>query len=901
MKQQTKIRQALSPVAVGVLATFASQVLAQDTTPVENENVEIIEVTGIRGSLNQAISNKRSETLTTESVSAEDIGKFPDLNLAESLQRISGVSITRDNGEGQQISLRGLGPSFTRVLWHGVPISTASNGGTDVDASNREFDFDVFSSDLFTRIEVSKSAAAHQVEGGVSGVVNLRSARPFDFSSGLNSTVIYKHGFHELSDSNDPNITAIVSNTFADDTFGALFGITSQKRQIRVDGFETHDWVSQAANGFSYDLSDGNNSGLSDSDLDNLLLPRLPRTEIQYGDRDRISYVAAFQYRPNDDIEFNLDILGATLNSDVQRHNLDVEIRSQNDLVPLNASSDANNTVNSITLLNANRRSENRIFNQETDQLHVALSSTWFINDALKVDAIVSNATSEYASREITFLARAIDTEVTITVPDSDRPIPEISTDTDITDPDNFILDLVRANHDFRKEEDTAAHIDVTWGDNVSNIRFGVAYNTFERDNDSYRKTGGPSDMTNNVPALSAIASVLPFDDYLDSLDATDGVFTNHLIINPNDTTDYFDFDQIQSDSALREAGTYDAKETSLSGYIEVNHFTDLLSREMRLNAGTRLVSTDVDVSSPFSGVELEFSSSYTEVLPSFNLAWDVSDDMVMRLGAARTLTRPNVTSLVPNTSVGGDYSVRRGNPELEPYLSNQIDVGIEWYFAEESILALSFYDKDISGFIQDESTSGPFSDSGVPISTLDPQIYANLTPDTIVDYVQPQNVSDTTKITGFEVLYQQPLSFIIEGLGAMVNYSKINGNTSFETGNGEVVPSNIVGLSDENYNFVLFYENNRFSVRGSYNYRSDYTVAACCRNNQPFLKTREGSGQLDVSATYVLPFAEYVTLTLEGINLNENDEYTYFGDSRRVQRYVGTGRQMFIGARATF
>lgn len=897
----TKIRYTLSPLTLAILAGLAPTLHAQDTIEEDAEAVEIIEVTGIRGSLNQAISNKRAETLTTESISAEDIGKFPDLNLAESLQRISGVSITRDNGEGQQISLRGLGPSFARVLWHGVPISTASDGGTDVGANNREFDFDVFSSDLFTRIEVSKSAAAHQVEGGVSGVVNLRSARPFDFSNGPNATVIYKHGFHELSDSNDPNFTAIVSNTFADDTFGALFGFTTQKRQVRVDGFESQDWVSQAANGFSYDLSDGNNSGLSDTDLDNLLLPRLPRTEVQYGERDRISFVAALQYRPNDDLEVNLDILGANLDTQIQRHNLDVEIRSQNDLIPLNASADSNNILNSITLQNANRRSENRVVNQETEQLHIALSGTWYISDSLKVDAIVSNANSDYALREITFLARAIDTEVSINIPDGSTPIPEISSDIDITDPSNFVLDLVRANHVYREEEDTAAHIDVTWGDSVSNLRFGVAYNKFQRDNIYYRKTGGPDAMTDNVPPLEAIASVLPFDDYLDSLNATDGVFTNHLIINPNDTTDYFDFDQIEADSTIREAGTHFAKETSLSGYVEANHITDFLNRELRMNAGTRLVSTDVDVSAPFSGATLAFTSSYTEVLPSFNLAWDVAEDVLVRLGAARTLTRPNVTSLVPNTSVGSDYSVNRGNPELEPYLSNQIDVGVEWYFAEESILALSFYDKEISGFIQNEGTSGPFSDSGVPISTLDPQIYANLTPDTIVDYVQPQNIPDTTKITGFEVLYQQPLNFIVDGLGAMVNYSKINGNTSFETGNGVIVPSNIVGLSDENYNLVLFYENERFSIRGSYSFRSDYTVSACCRNNQPFLKMREGSGQLDMSATYVLPFAENVTLTLEGINLNENDEYTYFGDTRMLQRYVGTGRQIFVGARATF
>ena len=187
-------------IASGLACAQGSQQVAADGP------LEEVLVTAIRRSLNDAIDSKRNSVLSTESVVAQDIGKFPDLNLAEALQRTSGIAITRDNGEGQQISLRGLGPSFTRVLWNGVPISTASDGGTDVGANRREFDFDVFSSELFTRIDVAKSAAAHQVEGGVSGVVNLRSVRPFDFD-GFTANVTYKHGFQDLANEKDPNYT----------------------------------------------------------------------------------------------------------------------------------------------------------------------------------------------------------------------------------------------------------------------------------------------------------------------------------------------------------------------------------------------------------------------------------------------------------------------------------------------------------------------------------------------------------------------------------------------------------------------------------------------------------------------------------------------------------------------
>jgi iron complex outermembrane recepter protein len=869
---------------------------ANDTPTIE----EVIVTAGYRASLKKAMDIKRDNVGFSDSIVATDINEFPDQNLAEALQRTSGVTITRDNGEGQQISLRGLGPSFARVLWNGVPISTASDGGTDVSAGNREFDFDVFSSELFSRVDVAKSAAAHHVEGGIGGVVNLRNARPFDFE-GFNTSFSLEGGYQELSEEVDPRMSLIVSNIFADDTFGVLFGITRSERTFRVDGFETFDWVSPAVNGFSYDLSEGNQSGLSDEALNNLLLPRLPRTELQIGKRERVSFLGALQFRPHEDIEINVDLLGANLDNDVERHNLDVEIRSQNDLVPLDAVVGSDNSLRSIRLLNANRRSENRVVHQETEQLHLALSGTWFVNEDFKVDAVASYAKSEYDRRQTTFLARALDTEIVLSTSGGSKSIPQIRSTTDITNPDNFIFDLIRVEPTSREETNTAFQIDATWGGFDSNVRFGLAYNDFSRDAVGYRASGNPADFTGNLPALAQIAATLPVSDFLGILDASDGVITDHLVIDIDAAKQYFDLDAMDANAPLRESSTNTADETSLSGYAEINHSSDFIGRELRINAGARIVNTTVDVSAPFLGTELQFENSYTKVLPSFSLSWEVKDNVIIRFAGARAMTRPDVSKLVPNTDFSTDFIVKSGNPELEPFLSDQLDIGVEWYFAEESILAVSAYQKDISGFIQDTTSQGPFSDSGIPLSILDPQIFVNITPSTIVDYNKPDNVSDATEITGLELLYQQPLNFIAEGAGVMVNFSHIDGDTSFTAANNVEVPSNIVGLSENNYNIVLYYEQEGFSVRGSWNYRDDFVTAPCCRNGQPFLRTREGSGQLDLSATYDLPFADNYTLTFEAINVNENEEYTYFGDSANLQRYIGTGRQFFVGIKGSF
>jgi Outer membrane receptor for ferrienterochelin and colicins len=167
---------------VGLLSLCAGTgVYAQNTQPSDQALDEVV-VTGFRGSLEAALEAKRESVNFTDSISAEDVGKLPDNNLAEALQRVPGVQISRTNGEGQQISLRGMGPSFARVLLDGMPISAASEGSVDQQARNREFDFDLLPSEIFSNLEVSKTPRASLVEGGLSGTVNLQTPRPFDYA-----------------------------------------------------------------------------------------------------------------------------------------------------------------------------------------------------------------------------------------------------------------------------------------------------------------------------------------------------------------------------------------------------------------------------------------------------------------------------------------------------------------------------------------------------------------------------------------------------------------------------------------------------------------------------------------------------------------------------------------------
>lgn len=219
------------------------------TTKAETD-IELIQVTGFRSSLNKSLATKRFEVNTTESIAAEDIGKFPDLNIAESLQRIPGVAISREGGEGRQITLRGLGPAFTRTTLNGMEVP-ASTDGTDSGGGvngGRAFDFNIFASELFNRVDIQKTPTAATEEGGIAGTVDMYSARPFD-STGFHVAASAQAGYSDLTEEVDPRMVFMVSNTFADDTIGALFSVAKSERTVRQEGFGTVRWTTPVLDG----------------------------------------------------------------------------------------------------------------------------------------------------------------------------------------------------------------------------------------------------------------------------------------------------------------------------------------------------------------------------------------------------------------------------------------------------------------------------------------------------------------------------------------------------------------------------------------------------------------------------------------------------------------------------
>jgi iron complex outermembrane recepter protein len=340
MKKHNKLL--LSPVALAVLAAVG-QASAQQTAPAKPEAApDTIVVTGFRASLESALNKKREESGIVDVIKAEDIAKFPDTNLAESLQRISGVVIDRDAGEGRNITVRGLGLDFTRVRINGIE-ALATTGGTDSSGGanrSRGFDFNVFASELFNSITVRKSSSADVDEGSLGATVDLETSRPFDFK-GFKASASVQGRYNDLSKKTDPRVAFLVTNTFADNKFGVLVSGAFSKRNLFEEGFSTVRWDNGPSSGgwcapVGVTPANPTNStattcgpaaqgvqripgtpaaisAYNDASSANNFHPRLPRYGRLTHEQDRTGITSSFQFRPVYGTLFTLDFLYAKL------------------------------------------------------------------------------------------------------------------------------------------------------------------------------------------------------------------------------------------------------------------------------------------------------------------------------------------------------------------------------------------------------------------------------------------------------------------------------------------------------------------------------------------------------------------------------------------------------------
>lgn len=919
MTHGTRARYALtlgvSALALAMAGAAQAQNSTQDAPAPQDDTTTVDEVvvTGFRGSLAQALNVKRAEAGAVDVIVAEDIADFPDQNLAEAIQRVPGVAITRDAGEGRNISVRGLGPDFTRIRINGME-ALGTTGGTDSSGGTnrgRGFDFNVFASDLFNSITVRKTASADTEEGSLGATVDLRAARPFDYGDGLTVAVSGQAGYNDLAQNIDPRGAFLISNTFANGTFGALLSVAYSSREALEEGHSTVRWQ-------------GGNVGSGASAV-NAFTPRLPRYGILEHEQDRLGVTGSLQWRPSDATEVSLDILYADFSATRYEHFLQAP-----DFSAGGANGRAGITVRPGYVVengalvygvfdNVDLRSESRYDELTTEFTQYTLNLKHEFSDRFRVDALLGSSKSEHDNPiQTTLLFDHTNAQGYTYDYRQNRNLPLISYGVDVLNPATWRLSQIRMRPQTADNTYDTAQVNAVYDfSDTFTLRGGLflkdyTFETTEQRRDPASCTPPLAQTANAEACIPAGVAATPISNYSrpvglsDQWDIPSGSQLNWLIPDYRTAAELFGFDSYALSWIPANGNNRSVEEKTRGGYAQLDFNTDM-GVPIRGNIGVRYIDTEqsskgyqIAAGAP---TQVTAERGYDDWLPSANVVIEATPDVLIRLAAAKVMARPGLGSLTPGGSVsvsGNNRTVTSGNPLLEPTKATTYDFAVEWYFAPESILSAAVFHKEIDSFVATSSVTRPFTGNpfGIPdsVAVAACGTVAGCSPSENWVFSQPIN-TDGGDLTGYELSYQQPFTFlpgVWSNFGVMANYTYVDSEITYPGG----IVNTLTELSKTAYNGTLYYEDERFSARVSGTYRDGYLTQVPGRNGNA-IEGVVDTFNIDASASWNL--TEQFTLTLEGINLTDEVPTQYVGDGQLVSVHHHTGRQVFAGFRYKF
>nr|WP_255682547.1 TonB-dependent receptor [Dyella sp. 2HG41-7] len=896
---------------------------------------------GYRSSIEFSTQAKRDATNVVDTVYAEDIGKFPDLNIAESLNRVPGVQLTRDvDGEGMNIQIRGLGTDFTKILLNGDQIAVASAGTLNSQNQNREVDLDLLPTEFFTQLTVNKTPQAGMTEGGVAGVVDMRTTRPFD-NPGTHLTYSAQGTYDSIGGNIKPRGALIGSWTNDSNTFGALIGLQSSRSDYDVRGFETIGWTTpqlsaaQCGNtaghcspsggswfipgtvpaGAGAGLTAGqtinnawllaNNPGLNTQQVANALIPRLARNAYVQGTNDHQSALMSLEFRPDERAHFYLDTLFSKQERDFNR--LDMDLIGRNGaMIPTNMQVDQNNVVTSATFANAQYFLEARPYEEHVKFYNINPGGELLFgsDENIKLDFQGYSQRSWYLNQAPSILVSSpLGQGITVNYKNAGGNYPTITPSANLNDP-NLGWGYYRVNvqNESRVTDNKGTREDLQFGSDDNNLRVGIAYDDIARQITAF------DNSTAWGNAVQSTVTPGTWGQYLSP--GPDGfIAVNYPALMNATNYGYYNATAPLSTAASSGANTANIEESSWAWYVEGNGKFDLWGRDLRVNGGVRHAYTDQTVSGPSNfGGQLQYVTlkhAYGYYLPSFNLAYNAADDIVLRLAASRSMTRPDPSAMVPdiNFSDPSAETATQGNPKLAPYLATNLDFGGEWYTGNEGYVGLDLFGKRITGFTVNGVNLIPFTQLGVPYATLTPQQQAAINqrggPNAALVQVQQQvNADGTLFIKGAEATWVQPLDFLYKGLGLQANYTLVS-----QRNIGSGIPAQAVGISPHTYNLTGYWEGYGATVRLSYVWNSAQISSTANQNGLPFAQIKsDARGQLDLSASYEfahLPSKPMVTLNF--INMTKAGLRQTLTYSNATYTYYDPGYTILLGVRGSF
>lgn len=901
----------------------------------DDQITEEIVVTGMRGSMRESLDRKRDADNIIDALVAEDIGKFPDQNLAESLQRIPGVAIDRMRGEGSRVSIRGLGPGFTRVLVNG---RTALSGGTEAFAGNigdfsqtRQFHFESMQAELVQAVEVHKSATANLLEAGLGGTINIRTRRPFDNGG---KRIIAGNAFvtdDELADENGYRYAGVYSDSW-NDQLGFLVSVAGDDRTLREDWFNVLDYEPKVFN----NAVDLNGVPLPTCELIPVSNPTSGcgwapaniRQGVLVEDFKRLNVSAALQWRPSEQWDITVDVL----HSDMERDYDDFQVpwRSQAGLangasvVQLNE----NNVVTYMRTETARPRPFQRPRTEDITNQTFAVNAQFTPSEkwTLSFDVAHSKGDRDLFRPDVYYDIPAVPLIYDI----RDSYIPKITIEADLLDPTVYDFIFFRFGNDVSADQETQYRFDATYHlDDGLAMHTGISFRDRERQWDRRSFSFGPryghfgpdEDLTDvaHYPA--------PVGDAFSGIDGTDSWPKSWLMPDLDSVIQTYFVgrrdeipDSVFEDARTAHAQDFDITEEILSFYFMLDFGGTIGDMPWSGNVGVRWIEVDRGstgnvqpveemVFSEFAGVwEFDLGPSefqlhdnrFAELLPSLNLKFELREDLIGRFAWGKTMTQPSFTQLNPGgTKNPAQRLIQEGDPALEPYIAEQLDIGIEWYPTDDAIIAVHAFGKEVDTFIITASVQRDWIDpiTGGPL--FDPESGENVR----VLYQGPINETGGF-VGGVEVAMQYAFTNLPspwDGFGVQFNHTWVTTDAEF-TNESSGASFDVPGLSPNTTNAVLFYEKEKLSGRVAWNKREGFlTTTSSNRGNPQFTSDY---WQLDAGFSYNV--TENIVLLVEGINLTDEnvDQYNIAGpDSQLKQIYYisNSGRRLQAGVRVRF
>ncbi len=896
-KRHILMTSAVASLAIGLsMGTSAS---AQTAAAPADDTVV---VTGIRKSLQSALKQKRNADGVEEVITAEDIGKFPDKNVADSLSRATGVNVVTGSagaggfGENERISIRGTSPELNLTLMDGHNMATGDWFVLDQASGGRSFNYGMLPSEVVGTIEVIKSSSANLPEGGIGGTVDVHVRKPLDLPSGTFAASAQAM-YATLAGKTEPNVSGMYSWKNDSHTLGILVGAFYEKRDFRRDGQEILGYTDQA--NFA-------NTGKT------VTVPSLIGSAFFQQQRVREGGNVMLQWKASNTLEFDVSGLYTYLKADNENHNhmmwgSHLAAAMPNAGYTTTTGPDGKAYLTSATWTAASmaavKGGDTGALVQD-DIFRQAHSNSWDLN----VDMIWNPSEKWGITGQLGYTdgeGVTDDSAAWETYWDGIGASFNLGKNTQVaysglpSDP----TAATYLNNKFSwswggkvesPDKELYGKFDVDYklgGSFFKDVLFGARYTDHTREviNTAYSWGGNGPNNGGHTASLGAVytGDVTP-SDYADGI----GGLAAYSYANSGAVYNYLDSHNGGRKFGFYGQASFGVKEKTDAYYAMTKFGTD----NWRGNIGLRAVHTnttsiqystsvaDRPIASIFAppnaatndpggyGI-LETKHSYWDVLPSLNVVYKPSDDVVIRGSAAKVMTRPGYAQLAGYFSlVDSNFTGSAGgNPDLDPFRATQYNLGVEWYYAPQALLSFGVFDMKIENYITTQSFHGFYKDVKYPDGH---------------DFLMsgPVNGGGGTD-KGFEANLQQPIGDT--GFGFIANYTYSDGKDD----SGQPIDGN----SKSTYNLTGYFENGIISTRLAYNFRSKFKSGT----DRGTAMWQDDFGTLDGSFSYNL--TSHIALTLDAQNLLHEKLYYFVGNPAIPRAYYDNGQSWYAGVRLKY